>query len=412
MRRRLVFGLDVRWLGVAAGVVVLGIGAAVVVFASLRGGGCRFGGELAQLQARIPDVVGNCLEDERARPEVGLSSQRTANGLLEWHATDAVAEFSDGARTWVLDPYGQVQTRGNNERFPFEFNGDGLPLVGQGSPNVDGPCPTAPLAVLAVENFYGNLVQQLGGQCVAVTTILSDPDADPHEFEPSAEDVRAFSGAALVIENGLGYDDFADKIIATLSTKPETVRAGDVVGLEVGANPHMWYSAAYVEQIKAATLGKLKQLKPDGVEYFDAQSSALDQRLGTYRDLVAQIRSEFAGTPIGATESIFEYLAVSADLRLISPPGFIAAVSEGADPSARDLAEFQDQIKNREIRVLVYNVQTVTPITSQLKEMAAQNGIPIVGVSETMPTGAQTFQGWQAAQMQLLLMALRQAAGR
>src|SRR5919202_1808611 len=135
--------------------------------------------------------------------------------------------------------------------------------VGQPAPSSNGPCPTTPVAVLAVENFYASLAQQLGGQCVTVTTILSDPDADPHEFQPTASDVRAFHGAALVIENGLGYDDFADKALGTLSQKPMVVRAGDVVGLGVGANPHIWYSAGYVDQIKAAILNGLKQLNPD-----------------------------------------------------------------------------------------------------------------------------------------------------
>ena len=155
--------------------------------------------------------------------------------------------------------------------------------------------PTSiPLAVLAVENFYASIIQQLGGQCVSVTTILSDPDADPHEFEPTADDVRAFQGAQLVIENGLGYDDFADKIIGTLSQKPLVVRAGDVLGLQVGANPHVWYSAGYVDQIKAATLASLKQLKPDAASYFDAQNASLDQAFGTYHGLIAQIAASSA----------------------------------------------------------------------------------------------------------------------
>src|SRR6266540_3501415 len=199
--------------------------------------GCAFRGGFAQLQALIPDRVGTCLEDEQYRPDLGQSSQRTSNGTLIWHSVDGALTFSDGFHTWLLDPNGQVQVRNLNERFPFEFNGDGFPIVGQPAPATNGPCPTTPLPVLAVENFYANLVQQIGGQCVSVTTILNDPDADPHEFEPTVADVRAFQGAQLVIENGLGYDDFADKIIETMSQKPVIVRAGDVVGLEVGANP-------------------------------------------------------------------------------------------------------------------------------------------------------------------------------
>ena len=374
--------------------------------------GCQFRGGFAQLRALIPDTVGTCQEDEQYRPDTGQSTQRTSNGTLVWHSVDGALSFSDGFHTWVLDPNGQVQVRNPNERFPFEFNGDGFPIVGQPAPSTNGPCPTTPLSVLAVENFYASIVQQLGGQCVSVTTILSDPDADPHEFEPTADDVRAFQGAQLVVENGLGYDDFADKIIGTLSQKPQVVRAGDVLGLQVGANPHVWYSAGYVDQIKGAMLASLKQLKPDAAGYFDAQNASLEQAFGTYRGLIAQIAGQFGNTPVGATESIFVDMSYSTGLQLITPPEFMNALSEGADPTARDIATFQDQLKNKRIKVLVYNVQTVTPITQQLKEMAMQNNIPVVGVSETLPLGAQTFQGWQAGQLQLLLNALQKSSNR
>src|SRR5207244_13533230 len=121
-------------------------------------------------------------------------------------------------------------------------NVDSWPLADQATIDSNGPCPRQPLAVLAVENFYGNLIQQLGGQCVNVSVILSDPDADPHAFQPTAGDIRAFQSAALVMMNGLGYDDFADKAVGTLSRQPAVVRAGDVRGLKLGATPHDWHS--------------------------------------------------------------------------------------------------------------------------------------------------------------------------
>jgi zinc/manganese transport system substrate-binding protein len=265
--------------------------------------------------------------------------------------------------------------------------------------------------VLAVENFYASLVNQIGGQCVQTTTILADPDADPHEFQPAASDVRSYQGAQLVVEDGLGYDDFSDKIIATLSTQPALVKAGDVVGLQVGANPHIWYSAGYVDQIRAAILGKLKQLNPQASAYYDQQSAALDQEFATYHSLINQIAAKYGNTPVGATESIFVDMAYTTGLNLITPPEFMDAMAEGNDPTARDVATFQNQITNHQIKVLVYNTQTVTSLTEQLKAMAQQNNIPIVGVSETMPLGAQTFQGWQASELQLLLLALQKATG-
>jgi zinc/manganese transport system substrate-binding protein len=340
---------------------------------------CSFRGGFAQLQAHLPERVGACLADARYRPEIGESFQPTTNGALVWHSVDNAISFSDTFHTWVLDPNAQVQVRNVNERFAFEFNGDGLPLVGQPAPNTTGPCPTAPVAVLAVENFYASLVQQLGGQCVTLTTILADPDADPHEFQPTAGDVRAFHAAALVVEDGLGYDDFADKALGTLSRQPAVVRAGDVVGLQVGANSHIWYSAGYVDQVMSAITDKLKQVNPDAGAYYDAQATASAQALGTYHQLISQISAQFGDVPVGATESIFVDMAYSTRLKLITPPAFMTALSEGNDPSAQDIAEFQNQINNKQIKVLVYNVQTVTPITEQLKQLAVQNNIPVVG---------------------------------
>jgi zinc/manganese transport system substrate-binding protein len=373
---------------------------------------CAFRGGFAQLQSQIPDRVGSCLADEKYRPEIGESFQPTSNGALVWHSVDGAISFSDGFHTWVLDPNAQVQVRNVSERFPFEFNGDGLPLVGQPATGANGPCPTTPAVVLAVENFYASLVQQLGGQCVTVTTILSDPDADPHEFQPTAGDIRAFQSASLVVENGLGYDDFADKAVASLARQPEVVRAGDVVGLQVGANPHVWYSAGYVDQIKTAILTKLKQVNPDAAVYYDAQAATTDKAFGTYRQLITQLATQYGNTPVGATESIFVDMSYSTGLKLISPAEFMAAISEGNDPSAQDIVEFQNQIKNKQIKVLVYNVQTVNPVTEQLKQMALQNNIPVVGVSETLPLSAATFQGWQANQLRLLLNALQHAASQ
>jgi zinc/manganese transport system substrate-binding protein len=370
---------------------------------------CSLRGGFAQLQALIPDRVGSCTADEQYRPDLGLSTQQTTTGTFLWNSIDNAISFSDGFHTWVLDPTGQVQTRGVNERFPFEFNGDGFPVAGQPNTSINGPCPTQPVAVLAVENFYGNLIQQLGGQCVNVSVILSDPESDPHSFQPTAGDIRAFQTAALVMMNGLGYDDFADKAVGTLSRPPLVIRAGDALGLQVGANPHVWYSAGYVDQLKSAITTKLKEVAPDASSYFDNQASALEQSFSAYRQLIGQINAQFNNTPVASTESIFVDMSYATGLKLISPPEFMQAISEGNDPSAQDIAEFQNQLKGKQVKVVVYNVQTVTPITEQLKQMALAANIPIVGVTETMPPGAQTFQGWQAGQLRLLLNALQKA---
>jgi zinc/manganese transport system substrate-binding protein len=368
---------------------------------------CQLTGGFALLQSQIPDQVGTCSGAAIDQPELGETIQPTTNGNLVYHAVDGVVSFNTEEQAWVLDPSGQAQLRGVNERFPWEFNGDGLPLVGQPASEINGLCPTAPVQVLAVENFYTSLVDQIGGQCVQTTTILSDPAADPHEFQPTAGDVRAFQNAQLVVENGLGYDDFSDRILGTLAHQPAVVNAGDVLGLEVGANPHVWYSATYVDQIRAAILANLKALNPRASDYYDAQSAALDQQFATYDKLIDQIATSYANTSVGSTESIFVDMADATGLNVVSPPQFMNAMSEGNEATARDIALFQNQITKHEIKVLVYNTQTVNNLTDQLKALAQQNNIPIVGVSETMPLGAQTFQGWHATELQLLLQALQ-----
>ena len=268
------------------------------------------------------------------------------------------------------------------------------------------PCPIAPVTAIAVENFYGNILKQLGGQCVNVTSVLTDPSADPHEYQPSANDAKSYQTAQFIVENGLGYDDFSDRIIATLSKKPVVLNVGDMLGLKVGDNPHVWYSPDYVEKIARAMTQGLKQTAPSAGSYFDERASAFSDGLAAYRAALAQLQTRFKGTPIGSTESIFAYMASAAGLNLVSPPTFMKAVSEGNDPAARDLALFQDQITKHQIKVLVYNTQTVNNLTDQLKTMATADSVPIVGVSETMPLDATSFQDWQVNQLQQLIKAL------
>ncbi len=316
-----------------------------------------------------------------------------------------------GFQSWINGPH-DVQQRLNGQRSSSEISGDGLPVVGQAPPAFNGPCPVSPIAVIGVENFYANLLAQLGGQCVTVTTILSDPNADPHLYQPTVDDAKSFQTAKLVVENGLGYDDFSDKIIGTLSEKPVVLNVGTTLGLKVGDNPHVWYSPTNVDRIVQAMTASLKGANLGATSYFDNQATFFQSgALAAYHTSLQQLQSQFKGTPVGSTESLFAYMADAAGLNLISPPSLMEAVAEGNDPTARDLATFQNQITGHQIKVLVYNTQTRTNVTEQLKSLAIANKIPIVGVSETMPLDAHTFQGWQASQLQELLKALASAGG-
>ena len=278
----------------------------------------------------------------------------------------------------------------------------------------DGPasCPGPVIHVIAVENQYGSLVSRLGGQGVRFKSIITNPDADPHEYQTNFQVVRDYQVAQLVVENGLGYDDFSDKILETIAHKPKVVNAGDVLGLKPGDNPHVWYDPDAVDRLCQAITAALKELNPAGSAYFDARARDYAERLAPYHEAVARIRQRFAGTPVGATESIFVPMARATGLDLISPPGLMNAVAEDANPSVQDVALFQQQIKEKMIKVLVYNNQTNGNLTSQLREMAEKAGLPVVGVSETLTPVKATFEDWQLSQLKALEDALASSTGR
>jgi zinc/manganese transport system substrate-binding protein len=272
-------------------------------------------------------------------------------------------------------------------------------------------CPTAVVNVIAVENPYGSMVAQLGGQCVRVTSIINDPSADPHEFQTDVQVGKAYQTADLVVQNGLGYDEFSNKIIATLRQKPVVITGGDAAGLKTGDNPHLWYSPDYVMRISQAITRALKQLRPPAATYFDARSQDFTAALSPYHALIEEMKRRFAGTPIGATETVFVYMAEATGLRLVSPPGFMQAVAEGTSPTVRDVATFHEQIQQKHIKALVYNMQAVSNLASQLQTLAQEVGIPVVGVTETLVPVHDTFQNWQVRQLRDLLTALEYANG-
>jgi zinc/manganese transport system substrate-binding protein len=272
-------------------------------------------------------------------------------------------------------------------------------------------CPSAVVNAIAVENLYGSMLAQLGGQCVRVTSIINDPSADPHEFQTDVQVGKTYQTAELVVQNGLGYDEFSNKIIATLRRKPLVITGSAVVGSKPGDNPHLWYSPGYVMRISQAITHALKQLRPRAATYFDAQARDFAAALSPYHALIEEIKRRFAGTPIGATETIFVYMAEATGLKLVSPPRFMQAIAEGTSPTVRDVAVFHEQIQQKHIKVLVYNTQTVSNLTSQLQALAHAVGIPVVGVTETLVPVQDTFQSWQVRQLRDLLTALESADG-
>jgi zinc/manganese transport system substrate-binding protein len=270
------------------------------------------------------------------------------------------------------------------------------------------------LQVVAAENFWGSIAQQLGGDRVQVASVIHNPATDPHDYEPTPSDARTMATAQLAIVNGVGYDPWAPKL---LSANPADGRivltVGDLVGVKAGGNPHRWYSAANVQQVIGAITADYKRLDPGHARYYDTQRAGFESKgLAQYKRLIASIQSRFAGVPVGASESIFEPLAQSLGLRLLTPAGFLNAISEGTDPTAGDKTTVDRQIAQRQIKLWVYNSQNATPDVQRLTTQARARGIQVVTVTETLTPATASFQDWQVRQLRAIEGALARATGR
>jgi len=267
------------------------------------------------------------------------------------------------------------------------------------------------LQVVAAENFWGSLVTQLGGTHVQVLSIVSDPNADPHEYESNTADAEAIAKANYVIVNGAGYDDWALQLIsASNSPGQKVLNVANLLGQTVNSNPHFWYSPYYVNDTVHQMYLDLVSLDHADSGYFTQQYTSLNASLGVYNARIDEIKSQFNGTEVASTESIFEYLANATGLDLVSPPAFMEAVAEGNDPPAQSVVQFQQQLQSGKVSVLVYNEQTITQLTQSIKALAAQNGVQVVGVTETIQPPDVSFQTWMNAQLINLQNALNAKA--
>jgi zinc/manganese transport system substrate-binding protein len=300
--------------------------------------------------------------------------------------------------------------------------GAGLALALAGCGNASSPAAaTSPspgsapaLTVVAAENVWGSIAAQLGGSHVVVTSIVSKPDTDPHTYEPTTGDARTVASARYVIVNGIGYDPWAAKLLAAQPDPGRRVlTVGDLVGVRQGGNPHRWYSPGDVAKVIDRITRDYKALDPADAAFFDTRHATYATTgLGQYTSLIAGIKTRYAGTPVGASESLFAPLSEALGLRLLTPPGFLAAISEGSDPTAADKAAIDAQIQGHQIKVYVFNRQNSTPdVAAQVKE-AKDAGIPTTTITETLEPPTSTFQDWQSAQLRSLDAALGSAAGR
>ena len=262
--------------------------------------------------------------------------------------------------------------------------------------------------VVAGENFWGDIVHQLGGSHVSVTSIISDPNADPHTYESNAKDAAAIAKARVVIVNGLGYDDFLSKLIsASGSPNREVVSAATAIGISGDdANPHIWYDTSRLHLVVSAVADALGRADPSDARLFTANAATFDDSLKPIMDVISTIRSKYSGTEIAYTERVPGYLVQAAGLALGIPSSFARAIEDGDDPSAGDTEAFDTAITDRRVKVLLYNAQVTDAQTDKIKALAQQSQVPIVGVTETLPSSDADFQAWQLRQANELLAAL------
>jgi len=267
----------------------------------------------------------------------------------------------------------------------------------------------ATVNVVAAENFYGDVASQIGGSHVAVTSILSNPDQDPHLFEASPKTARALQHAQVVIYNGANYDPWMSKLLgASKQAKRATIVVADLVGKKAGDNPHLWYDPATMPAAARAIAAELGRADPAPKAEYDANLQKFVASLKPVDDKVAALRAQYKGVPVTATEPVFGYMsdAIGLDMRNLR---FQLATMNDTEASAQDVAAFENDLRKKQVRVLIYNSQAEAPMTKRMLKIARDGGVPTVSVTETQPAG-KTFQQWMAGQLDALSAAL--AAGK
>lgn len=265
------------------------------------------------------------------------------------------------------------------------------------------------IKIVAAEDFYGNIAQQLGGNKVSVTSIISNPDVDPHEYEASVQDGIAIANANIVIDNGLQYDTWMDKLMsASPSANRMVITAGAIAPEVLPNNPHVWYGIHNISAVAGAIANSLIKIDPADAAFFQDNLSTFNSSLTPIIAKMNAIKAGYANTPVGLTETIYLYQTIPMGLNVLTPFNFEKAIAEGNDPSAQDVNTTNQQIIGKKIKVLIYNSQTVTPITTNLLNAARANGIPVVPVSETMPP-SDTYQTWMMNELTTLETALGQS---
>lgn len=283
-------------------------------------------------------------------------------------------------------------------------NGHGASMLG-----MRGTAPAGSAVVIqavGAENFYTDVIKQIGGSHVAVLGIINNPSADPHSYESSTRDAAAVAGAALVVQNGLGYDAFMNSLEdASPNAGRVVIDVGAALGYKTGDNPHLWYNPATMPRVAALIAAALARRDPADRALFQANLRRFDAALTVWTNHISTLRRHFKGAPVAVTEPVFDYAAAAIGLDILTPYSFQLAVMEGNDPAPQDAQTEQNLFTQNKVKVFIYNQQAVSPITVKLLGLARAHHIPVVGVYESMPL-SKNYQSWMVAAMEALDRAL------
>ncbi len=263
----------------------------------------------------------------------------------------------------------------------------------------------APIRVVAAENVYGDVAQQIGGSNVEVASILTNPSQDPHEFEASASTARQVADARIVIYNGADYDPWMPKLLAaSRAPSRKVIEVARLVHKRAGDNPHVWYDVAAIFALAKVLGDTLSALDPDHRTEYAGRHVAFERSMQPLVERIATMRKAFSGSAVTATEPVFGYMADALGLKMRNGR-FQLAVMNGTEPSAKDIAAFEKDLKSRSVKVMLYNSQTGNALAERMRRIATDSGVPVVGVSETPPAG-MTYPQWMSAQLEALGRAL------
>jgi zinc/manganese transport system substrate-binding protein len=258
----------------------------------------------------------------------------------------------------------------------------------------------APIVAVGAENEYANVIGQIGGRFVRVSSVLDNPNTDPHTFESSPSVAEAVSAAQLIVQNGVGYDTFMDKIeAASPSTRREVITVQTLLRLpDSTPNPHLWYSPGTMPVVAKAVASALGRLSPGHAAYFTANMEVFDRSLTPWLGAIAGFRKNYAGVPLATTEPVADYMLQAMGADDLTPFGLQADIMNGVDPSPQDITFEDSLLTGHKVKVFVYNQQVVDSLTTSFRATAQKAGVPVVGVYETMPTGYD-YQTWMLAEV-------------